>query len=348
MIGDVLLSTIICRNLRKAYPEAQIDYMVYESTTPVLEGNTDFDNLILFKKEHRESRLKFYKLIKSIKAKNYDIVIDAYSKIESYLPTLFSGAKRKIAYKKPFTDLFYTDTVLRSEKPLTKAGLAIEHRLALLKPLELNFELETKPRLFVKKTEKEFAEKLFKENGIDSSKPTLMLSIIGSVDSKTYPVAYMSELIDFIADNRNVNLLFNYIPSQKNIAEDIYALCKEESRKKIFFNVLGKNLREFIAIMDRCEMIIGNDGGAINMAKALDKPAFIIFSPWIDKKGWATFEDGINNVSVELKDFKPRLFKNQSAKSLKKNTPALYKEFTPNLITPALDEFLKHHLEKKP
>ena len=40
--------------------------------------------------------------------------------------------------------------------------------------------------------------------------------------------------------------------------------------------------------MNECVVIIGNDGGAINMAKALNKPSFIIFSPWIEKKISAT------------------------------------------------------------
>ena len=31
MIGDVLVSSLLCNNLRKAYPSAQIDYMVYKS-----------------------------------------------------------------------------------------------------------------------------------------------------------------------------------------------------------------------------------------------------------------------------------------------------------------------------
>ena len=44
MIGDVLVSTLLCNNLRKAYPNAQIDYMVYKSTLPVLQGNTSVDN----------------------------------------------------------------------------------------------------------------------------------------------------------------------------------------------------------------------------------------------------------------------------------------------------------------
>jgi heptosyltransferase-2 len=54
-IGDVLVSSIICNNLRRAYPDAQIDYLVYESTTPVLEGNPNIDTIIRFE-EHRKKQ----------------------------------------------------------------------------------------------------------------------------------------------------------------------------------------------------------------------------------------------------------------------------------------------------
>ncbi|TBW28715.1 lipopolysaccharide heptosyltransferase family protein [Gramella sp. KN1008] len=344
MIGDVLVSSILIRNLRKAYPEAQIDYMVYESTTPVLQGNKDFDNLVLFKPEHRESKLEFIRLLKNIRREKYDIVIDAYAKLESYLISSFSGAKKRITYKKWITDLIYTDTVEREDIPDSRLGLIIEHRLALLKPLNLEIELETRPQLQVTTEEKAFAIDLFKKSGIDISKPTIMLSIIGSMDTKTYPFEYMARLIDHIASHGGMNLLFNYIPSQKAEAERLLALCKESTREKIYFEVLGKNLREFIAIMDQCDMIIGNDGGAINMAKALGKPSFIIFSPWIDKKGWATFEDGVNNISLHLKDFKPETFQDKSSSQIKKETFRLYKQFTPDLIIPSLSEFLKNHL----
>lgn len=345
MIGDVLVSSILCRNLRKAFPTAQIDYMVYESTTPVLEGNTDFTNLILFKPEHRKSKRAFLKLLKSIRNEKYDIVIDAYSKLESYLVSIFSGAEKRISYKKKITDILYTDTVERENFPHSKLGLIIEHRLSLLKPLNLDIELETRPGMSVSTEEADFARNLFERNNIDTTKKTIMLSITGSLDSKTYPFEYMAKLIDFIAGQGKVNLLFNYIPSQESQAKEIYSLCSEAARKKIFYNVLGNNLREFIAIMSRCDMIIGNDGGAINIAKALNKPSFIIFSPWIDKKGWATFEDGVNNISLHLKDFKPELFKEKKPSVLKKESHKLYREFTPELIIPALSKFLNTHLK---
>jgi heptosyltransferase-2 len=345
MIGDVLVSSILCDNLRKAYPKAQIDYMVYESTIAVLQGNTSFDNLILFKEKHQKSKWEYFKLLKSIRAEKYDIVIDAYSKLESWLVVLFSGAKQKISYWKKGREFLYTDTVKRKKTSNTNLGLIIEQRLALLNPLHLDIELETFPRIYVTQEENDFATSLFESHGIDQSKKTIMVSIIGSSPDKTYPLEYMSKLIDFIATKGDVNILFNYFPKQIEEAKTIYNGCKESTKQKIFFSVLGKSIREFIAIMNHCDMIIGNDGGAINMAKALEKPSFIIFSPWIDKKGWATFEDGINHVSLHLNEFKPDLFEGKTPKIVKKETISFYTEFTPELIYPTLNTFLETHLK---
>jgi heptosyltransferase-2 len=71
MIGDVLVSSIICNNLRRAYPDAQIDYLVYESTTPVLEGNPNIDTIIRFEEKHRKA--KEFHLALEIRANKYDL-----------------------------------------------------------------------------------------------------------------------------------------------------------------------------------------------------------------------------------------------------------------------------------
>ena len=95
MIGDVLVSSIICNNLKKADPTSQIHYMVYSSTTPVLEGNPYIDKLILFTEEQRKNKLAFFKFIMSVRKERYDIIIDAYSKIESWLTVFFFGSQTK-------------------------------------------------------------------------------------------------------------------------------------------------------------------------------------------------------------------------------------------------------------
>jgi len=347
MIGDVLVSSIICNNLRTAYPTAQIDYLVYESTVPVLEGNTSIDNIILFKKEHRESNTALLKLALKIRSEKYDLVIDAYSKLESWVFVLLSGAKRKISYKKAWRNFLYTDNVPFAVFPKTNMGLAIERRLSLLKPLDLNIEIDPLPKLYVTEEENLEAIALFQKHNVKKDRKTVMISLLGSEKLKTYPLEFMSEIVDAVAENRDINILFNYFPSQIDEARKVYDACAESTRAKIYFDLLGNDLRSFIAIMNNCNLIVGNDGGAINMAKSLNKPTFTIFSPWIEKKIWATFEDEIHHISVHLQEFKPELFTLYSEKEVKFKTPELYAEFKPELFKNQLASFLDANLNQE-
>lgn len=344
MIGDVLVSSIICNNLRTAYPNAQIDYLVYASTTPVLEGNPSIDNIILFEEKHRKSKSELAKLVFEIRAKKYDLLIDAYSKLESWTISLFSGAKRKISYKKPGRNFLYTDNVPFAPFPKTNLGLAIERRLSLLEPLDLKIEIDPIPKLFVSEKENQEALALLEKHNVRKDRKTIMISLLGSEKLKTYPLEFMSKVVDFVADNANVNILFNYFPKQIEEAKTVFNACKPSTQEKIYFDLLGGDLRSFIALMNQCDVIIGNDGGAINMAKALEKPSFIIFSPWIEKKIWATFEDGIHHLSVHLKDYRADLFEQKTEKMLKKEALSLYQEFKPEFFKDKIESFLKKNI----
>jgi heptosyltransferase-2 len=343
MIGDVLVSSIICNNLRLAYPDAQIDYLVYKSTTPVLEGNPNIDTILQFEEKHRKSKKEFLKFALEIRAEKYDLVIDAYSKLESWLIVLLSGAKRKISYKKKGRTFLYTDNVPFEELPRTNLGLAIERRLSLLEPLHLAIKFDPVPKLFVTPEENQQAIALFEKYKLRKDRKTVMISLLGSEQLKTYPLNYMTDVIDTIADNSDVNILFNYFPKQIEDAKIVFNSCKPSTQAKIYFDLLGGNLRTFIGVLNQCDFIVGNDGGSINMAKALEKPSFIIFSPWIEKKIWATLEDGQRHLSVHLNDYKPELLSHKTEKELKQDTLSLYTEFKPSLFQDKLIYFLSHY-----
>ena len=141
-IGDVLTSTIICNNLKKQYPQHTIDYMCYTNSLDVLIGNPYIDNIILLPHKIRKNYFSLFRFIFEIRAKKYDVVIDVYNKLETNLITMFSGSKIKIAYHKWYTTQFYTHNLKRYEnsgKP--KNGFAIDNRLLLLEPLNLDQNL---------------------------------------------------------------------------------------------------------------------------------------------------------------------------------------------------------------
>ncbi len=340
MIGDVLTCSILCEEIKKKKPTYEVSYLVNSNTVPVLENNPYIDKLVVFTPEYRNSKLKLLKFLLEIRKNKYDIIIDAYSKLESNLITIFSGTKIKISYSKHYSKFIYNNSLIQKNKTFTNAGLAIERRLQLIEALNINSDFKTFPQLYITKEEKEKSIKLLKQHNVDSTKKNIMISIIGSSENKTYPLKYMSTVVDYIANAQDCNIFFNYIPNQIEDAKIVFKNCSNSTKKKIYFDVLGKNLREFIALVDQCDYIIGNDGGAINMAKALNKPSFIIFSPWIEKNVWATFEDGLFHKTVHLKDYKPKLFKNKKEAFLKNNSIKIYQSFKPELIKNELNTYL--------
>src|SRR5690554_507702 len=343
MIGDVLTSSILFEALRSRFPQAELHYMIQPHTSAVVENNPFIDKLILFEPKENGSLRGFVNFIRVVKKEGYDLVIDVYSKIGTAVLSWFSGASGRISYHKWYTSLAYSHCVERKAEPATEAGLAIEHRMALLQPLEALFPQVLKPKIYLSPQENENAHIKLHKAGVSIEKPLVMTNILGSSPVKTYPIAYMSRLLDFIAAQDQAQILFNYIPSQRDLARQVYESCLPATRQQIFYDITGNSLREFMAITAQCNALIGNEGGAINMAKALNVPTFAIFSPQIQKKAWSLFEDGRQNVSVHLSEFQQERFKNKSEGHLKKNSHSYYKDFKPEFFFPQLQAFLDLH-----
>ncbi|MFV8224612.1 glycosyltransferase family 9 protein [Christiangramia aquimixticola] len=335
MIGDVLTSSILFEALRKKYPKAQLNYLVYDHTFAVVQNNPFIDRIIFYNKSQR-----FTTLVRDIRKGKYNVVIDVQSNIKTSLLSAISGAPVRIAYDKFYTRPVSNHVFSRKIEAKTNAGAAIEKRLRLLSPLSAEIPAEIKPKIYLKEEEITAARHILEGYGIDLSKKLFMIGALGSNEKKTYPLAYMAKLLDQIAERTNAQLIFNYIPSQRTEIDELMGFCKPETRNNIHLNVYGTSLRQFLGLVSHCDALIGNEGGAVNMAKALDIPNFAIFSPALDKANWNMYEDGKRYVSVHLKDYKPELFEGKAEKQLKSDWNRLYAEFKPELLENDLNNFL--------
>jgi len=217
--------------------------------------------------------------------------------------------------------------------------------LALLKPIGIDKPLATKPKLYLTDLEKASGKEILKSHNVDLTRKTIMISLLGSDDTKTYPLTEMRKLVDYIGENYNVNMLFNYLPNQKEDALNIYKSLSPISKSKVYYDVIGDDLRSFITIVNACDLIIGNDGGAINMAKALDKNSFVIFAPHVEKKIWSTFEDGHNHIGVHANDYLPEIYEGIKKSEIKKKRSEIYALFTFDLFKERLKYFLDLHVK---
>ena len=343
-IGDVLTSTIICNNLKTKFPDSVIDYMCYPNSVDVLKENPNIDNIITLSDKVRKSIPSLFKFIFQIRRKKYDAVIDVYSKLETNLITLFSGAKHKVSYYKSYTKIIYNYTYERFDAVESEHGLAIENRLLLLKPFISEKITDVKPKIFLKESEVQEAKNLLKSYNINTEeKPLIMFGILGSEIYKTYPLEGMAKIIDFIVSKTNATIIFNYVPYQKDLSLEVYNYCTEETKKHIVFDLYCTELRSFLALLSQCEMLIGNEGGAVNMAKALDVPTFSIFTPSVRKETWQLFENDAKNTSIHLKDLKPEIYDQHTEQYIKDHTFEYYNEYPLDLMLQKLDTYFQEY-----
>ena len=341
MIGDVLLSTLICKNIKIWNPTFKIDFVANRHTLDVLENNPYIDNIIVFNDSFKNNKWGLIKFILSFRKKRYDYVIDAYGKLESILLTIFTASPVKIGYFKFYTSWVYNYPIRRIKSSDGKLQLSILNRLNLLGPIMGNLASSTDFNIYLsKKEEKEISLKFDRFN-LSDKKP-IMISAMGSDKNKTYPFKYLAKLIDFTFEITKAPLILNYMPSQKKEINRLFMMLQTNTRGSIIRRLTPNSLRDYMLTVSKCQAVIGNEGGAINIAKALSKPTFAIFSPIINPTGWHT-EIENKNVAIHLKDYFPKEFNNRDKIKFKKNkqVSTLYLKLNPKLFKQKLLSFLK-------
>lgn len=339
MIGDVLTSSLICENLKLNFPESEVHYLINRFTLPVVQDHPYIDKFVIFEEEHKQNKLNFYKFLRGISKSNYTHVFDAYGKLESLLITLFSKAKYKYGFKKHYSKFYFTNTTRITNLVETEAGSAIENRLRLLKLMPGIKLFNQKPKIYLSENEISEAQKQFKGLGLNS-KNCIMISALGSNLNKTYPFEYLGEILNIIVKQTSARLILNYMPYQQKYIDELLNHCNSKIKSHVVEGIEMKSLRRFMCVCSQCKAIIGNEGGAINIAKALDVPSFSIFSPWVTKEGWNSFEKSYRNESVHLIDYYPELY-TKHAKQFKDHSFEMYKLLKPEIFKTKLKAFLE-------
>lgn len=337
MIGDVLASTVVCQAIKTKYPDSEVHYMVYPGTIPVIENNPFIDKIVVFNPKENKGLSQLISFGKKLQTENYDAIIDVYGKWESIIPSYFSKAKIRIGQKKSYTSFFYTKTI----KPTSNIeGSAIYNRLEFAQVLIGEMIPIDFPKIYLTEEEiKKAKSELYTKT--DTSKKTIMIGVLGSSFDKSFSFFEMVKILDFLALQDDVQLIFNFMPHQEVQAKAIYSLCKKTTQDKIIFDFYTKGLREFLAVLSQCDALVGNEGGAVNMAKALDVPSFAIFSPWIRKESWSKPSEKDKHEAVHLSDFYPEIYNGKHPKKFKKQFSKLYKKFTFSLFQDKLRSFLE-------
>ncbi|MEK9604110.1 MAG: glycosyltransferase family 9 protein [Flavobacteriaceae bacterium] len=348
MIGDVLISTLLCKNLKLWNSDVQIDFVANRHTLDVIQNNPYIDKVIIFEDTFKKDKRALFRFLLNLRKKRYDFIIDAYGKLESLLICLFTPATKKIGYKKFYTTPIYNQSYLIKKIRKGTLQLSLENRFQLLEPITGGVYKNTDVEIHLTPEEiRESREKF--DRILGEGNQAIMVSAIGSSQYKTYPLEYMAKLLDVAYITTKLPFVLNYRPDQEKQIDELIGLLKPNTQGAVMKSLTPHSLRDYMATVYHCVAAVGNEGGAINIAKGLNKPTFAIFSPSIDPVGWHT-EIPNRCMAVDLKTFFPDAVDYAAYKKLVKKPEKiieLYKMLKPELFKSKWTRFFKECINLK-
>lgn len=333
MIGDVLISSLLCKNLKLWNPNVHVDYVANRHTLDVIRHNPYIDGVVVFEDHFKKDKFGLFQFLLHCRRQKYDCIIDAYGKLESFLICLFTPAAQKIGYKKALSPLVYDKEIKVLKVQDDGLQLSIKNRFRLLRPIMGDFPKNSEVEIHLTPEEIEISRERL-DAVLGKGKKAIMVSALGSSKNKTYPFEYMAQLMDTAFRTTNLPFILNYRPDQEGLIDLLINQLQPTTQKAVMKSLTPNSLRDYMATAYHCIAAVGNEGGAINIAKALNKPTFAVFSPLIDPSGWHT-EIPNKCMAVNLNAFFPNAIDYTKHRKLAKDTEKLeelYKMLKPELF----------------
>jgi heptosyltransferase-2 len=266
-IGDVVLSTPVIINLRRAYPDAYIAFMCRPYTKDILEGNPYLNEVIIYDKYGRHRNIfASIRFSLFLRRKNFDWALILHPTNRAHLITFFAAIPFRVGWNKKM-GIFLTKRIPHTKQEGRKHEL--EYTLDILR--YLGIPVVDKTTYFpVKKDVREKIYNLLKEKGIQEKK-FIVIHPSASCISKKWPTEHFSQLIRLLREKATIEIVVVTAKGEEDAAEPII-------RENKTIDLRGKlNIAELGALLEKASLFISNDSGPVHIAASLGVPVISIF-----------------------------------------------------------------------
>jgi heptosyltransferase-3 len=298
-IGDVVLSLPMAEVIKNTYPNCKVTFMLREYTKDLLYTHPFVDEVILLKEENGE--MLFEQNLNKIKSLKFDTSIVVSPTFKITLLIFLSRIKNRIGTGYRWYSFFFNNKVYEHRKYGTKHELI--HNLNLLKNAGITSEIsrdEINFNLQVDENSKSKIDEYFIEQKLNTSFPIIIIHPGSGGSAVDYPIDKLKKLIKIIANELSVNIILTGSENERE-------LCSKLLSNENIINAAGNfQLKELVALISKCDLMIANSTGPIHIAAALNK--FVVgFYPKIpscSQTRWAPFTNKkvIFEPAIDCKD----------------------------------------------
>jgi len=278
--GDVLLSSPVFSNLQQAIPGASIDAFIYRETFPMLEGHPGISDFLLY--ERGLKKLSFFKklkaefaLLREIRRRRYDLVVNLTEGDRGAIAAMVSGAKIRVGFDPEGSGFsgkrrIFTHVVKHCKTPrhTVEKNLDALRKIGIFpQPEERGLTLEI-PEKDLKRMEEKLPEAFWVVHPVSRWK------------FKCWPVKAVAQLIEkLVFQGERVVITASPDAAEIAMVEEILKLIPHAP----VINLAGQiSLKELAAVIQLSCGLICVDSVPLHMASALKTPVVALFGPTSD------------------------------------------------------------------
>ncbi|PDW28325.1 lipopolysaccharide heptosyltransferase I, partial [Helicobacter pylori] len=273
-LGDIIVSAVFLAAIKERFADAQIEWFVDERFGAILEHSPYIDKLhpIALKSALKTfNPLKIFKLFKSLRAYEYDIIIDMQGLVKSALITQMLKAPKKVGFdyasaREGLSAFFYSQKVsIAYDEPILKRNFTLLSQALNLPKNEISEGLSSRFKVFSYQD----SPKINALN-LNQNKPKILFVLETSKINKTYPTERFKELA-LVLENFQICLLWH---ADEDKANALYGALKNQCDVLLLPKL---TLNEVKALLFKMDLIIGGDTGITHLAWALQKPSITLY-----------------------------------------------------------------------
>lgn len=282
-VGDVVRTLPAAASLRSAYPGSHLAWLVEPPAASVLECQAWIDEVLVFPREALTASLRRLDAVASwreawgfaaaLRRRRFDLVLDFHSILRSGLLSRLSGARRRVAYARPFgRELAYLFANHRARLAPARVS-RFERNAGLLRYLGLD------PTPGVVPLRPDAVARARMRAQLPPGPPPVVIHP-GSSDAtpyKRYGVEGYASVARSLAKEDGIASIVSCGPARDD--REYATAVVEVSRGAARLAPPTPSLADLAALFAGCRLYIGGDTGPIHVASLVGTPVVQILGP---------------------------------------------------------------------
>lgn len=278
-LGDVARSVPVLVSLRRALPQARIDWLVQDTFAPVIASHPALTNVVAFPRKAFGRWVKtlnvpaLVRYTRPLREAKYDLVLDCQGLARSALLGWCTRSRRRVGHKqaRELAPLLYTQRV---DSPIERHS--VDRMLDLVDSVGVQADRSQDAlRLYAPESARNWWA-ADPASDRDRTGRYVVLAPTSRWISKQWPADRFAALADSLAA-RGLNVVLVGGSNERDQIEPLLALATRNPR--VIDRVGQTDIPKLMAILERAALVVANDSAALHIAVGFARPIVALYGP---------------------------------------------------------------------